>query len=81
MTLFESIQIIKVKSFLECLWENDDIERFEYLKKSAKNTAPVFIWLKTDDKINWTKTEWKMLEMLFNFKDVTNDQLFFNLLV
>jgi len=70
-----------LKQFLECLWENDDIERFEYLKKSAKNTAPVFIWLKTDDKNNWTKTESKMLEMWFNFKDVTNDQLFFNLLV
>jgi threonine dehydratase len=32
-----------LKQFLECLGPNDDIERFEYLKKSVKNTAPVFI--------------------------------------
>lgn len=70
-----------LKQFLECLWEHDDIERFEYLKKSAKNTAPVFIWLKTDNKDNWQKIEEKMGKLWFKYKDVTNDELYFSLLV
>jgi threonine dehydratase len=32
-----------LKDFLSCLGPNDDIARFEYLKKSNKNKAPVFI--------------------------------------
>lgn len=70
-----------LKQFLECLWEHDDIERFEYLKKSAKNTAPVFIWLKTDNKDNWKNIEEKMEALWFKHKDVTDDELYFSLLV
>ena len=70
-----------LKDFLWCLWEWDDIERFEYLKKSAKNTAPVFIWLKTENKDNWYAIEEKMLELWFRYTDVTNDEMYFNLLV
>jgi len=33
------------------------------LKKSAKNTAPVFIGLKTENKNNWEKIEKKMIEL------------------
>jgi threonine dehydratase len=32
-----------LKDFLNCLGKNDDIARFEYLKKSNKERAPVFI--------------------------------------
>jgi len=70
-----------LKDFLNCLWEEDDIERFEYLKKSAKNTAPVFIWLKTENPKNWEKIEKKMTELWFKYNDVTNDEMYFNLLV
>ena len=70
-----------LKDFLNCLWEEDDIERFEYLKKSAKNTAPVFIWLKTNKPENWEKIEKKMTELWFKYNDVTNNEMYFNLLV
>lgn len=70
-----------LKDFLGCLSEGDDIERFEYLKKSAKNTAPVFIWLKTDNKDNWIKIEEDMKRLWFKYKDVTNDDLYFDLLI
>ena len=70
-----------LKDFLSVLWEWDDIERFEYLKKSAKNTAPVFIWIKTKDKKNWERIEKNMQNLGFKYKDVTNDELYFDLLV
>lgn len=70
-----------LKEFLNCLWDWDDIERFEYLKKSAKATAPVFIGIKTDNKNNWKNIEGKMTKMWFKYNDVTNDDLYFNLLV
>ena len=70
-----------LKDFLNCLWEEDDIERFEYLKKSAKNSAPVFIGLKTENKNNWEKIEKKMTKLWFKYNDVTNNEMYFNLLV
>jgi len=70
-----------LKDFLACLWEEDDIERFEYLKKSAKNTAPVFIWLKTNNPDNWKNIEKNMTNLWFKYNDVTNDEMYFNLLV
>ncbi len=70
-----------LKDFLSVLWSWDDIERFEYLKKSAKNTAPVFIWIKTNNQKNWNKIEKKMLKLGFKYNDVTNNELYFDLLV
>ena len=70
-----------LKDFLWCLWENDDIARFEYLKKSNKNKAPVFIWIETNKKKNWEKITNKMEKMWFKYRDVTNDDLYFDLLV
>ncbi len=70
-----------LKDFLECLWKDDDIERFEYLKKSAKSTAPVFIWIKTNNKKNWEHIYSRMEKLWFKYNDVTNDDLYFNLLV
>lgn len=70
-----------LKDFLWCLWENDDIARFEYLKKSNKNRAPVFIWIETNDKKNWDKIIEKMEKLWFKHHDVTNDELYFDLLV
>ena len=70
-----------LKDFLNCLWEEDDIERFEYLKKSAKNTAPVFIWLKTLNPKNWENIEKNMTKLWFKYNDVTDNEMYFNLLV
>ncbi len=70
-----------LKEFLGCLWEWDDIERFEYLKKSAKNTAPVFIGIKTNNPKNWEHIFSKMEKMWFKYNDVTDNDLYFSLLV
>ena len=70
-----------LKDFLSCLWKKDDIARFEYLKKSNKNRAPVFIWIETDKKSNWEKITKKMEKLWFRHRDVTDDELYFDLLV
>ncbi len=70
-----------LKDFLWALWEWNDIERFEYLKKSAKNTAPVFIWIKTTDKRNWKNIMENITNLGFKYKDVTDDEIYFDLLV
>lgn len=70
-----------LKEFLDCLWPNDDIARFEYLKKSNKNKAPVFIWIETDNKDNWSDITKKMVKKGFKHRDVTDDELYFDLLV
>jgi len=70
-----------LKEFLNCLWPNDDIARFEYLKKSNKNKAPVFIWIETDKKSNWSKIIKNMNDLWFKNRDVTDDDLYFDLLV
>jgi len=70
-----------LKDFLWCLWKHDDIARFEYLKKSNKNKAPVFIWIETDNKKNWWKISEKMMNLWFKHRDVTDDELYFDLLV
>ena len=70
-----------LKEFLGCLWPDDDIARFEYLKKSIKNSAPVFIWIETKDKNNWVEITKKMNKLWFKHRDVTDDELYFDLLV
>lgn len=70
-----------LKEFLNCLWPDDDIARFEYLKKSNKNKAPVFIWIETNKKSNWTKITKNMQDLWFKNRDVTDDELYFDLLV
>lgn len=70
-----------LKDFLSVMEDWYDIERFEYLKKSARNTAPVFLWIKADNNKNWNTITNKMIKLWYKYKDVTNDKLYFDLLV
>lgn len=70
-----------LKDFLGCLGPNDDIARFEYLKKSNKNKAPVFIGIETDDPKNWENICKIMWEQGFKYTDITHDEIVFDLLV
>ena len=42
-----------LRDFLELLGPDDDIARFEYLKKSARNFGSVLIGIETDDAANF----------------------------
>jgi threonine dehydratase len=70
-----------LKEFLWCLGEDDDIARFEYMKKSNKEKAPVLIWIETDKKENFETIENKMKELWFKYEDITNNEIYFDLLI
>ncbi|MDA9129007.1 threonine ammonia-lyase IlvA [Candidatus Gracilibacteria bacterium] len=70
-----------LKDFLEFLGPDDDIARFEYLKKSNRNTAPVLIGIEALGAENFGSLEDKMSEGGFTFEDITKNDMYFNLLV
>jgi threonine dehydratase len=70
-----------LKDFLNCLWSEDDIARFEYLKKSNKDKAPVLIGIETKNKENFTPLTTKMEELGFKYQDITDNELYFDLLI
>lgn len=70
-----------LKDFLNCLWSEDDIARFEYLKKSNKDKAPVLIGIETKNSENFTPLTTKMEELGFKYQDITDNELYFDLLI
>ncbi|MCH8518168.1 threonine ammonia-lyase IlvA [Candidatus Gracilibacteria bacterium] len=70
-----------LKSFLEFLGPDDDIARFEYMKKSNRNTAPVLIGIEALGKDNFLTIEHNMQENGFSFENITDNDMYFNLLV
>ncbi len=70
-----------LKEFLNVLGENDDITRFEYLKKTNKERAPVFLGIETDDPNNFENIFKRMDELWFKHEDITYDDFYFDLLI
>jgi threonine dehydratase len=64
-----------LKEFLETLGPDDDIARFEYLKKSSKNFGSILLGLETSDLANFDFMFERMAERGFQLKDVTNDEI------
>jgi threonine dehydratase len=65
-----------LKEFLGCLGDEDDITRFEYLKKSAKNFGSVLLGIETKKPKNFKELYQKMTNIGFEFEDVTNNEIF-----
>ncbi|MCT8158561.1 threonine ammonia-lyase IlvA [Pseudoruegeria sp. SHC-113] len=63
-----------LKDFLGMLGPEDDIARFEYLKKSARNFGSVLIGLETTQPENFPRLFARMNEAGFTFRDITNDE-------
>lgn len=64
-----------LRDFLEILGPDDDIARFEYLKKSARNFGTVLIGIETKAPENFDRLFARLEEKGFNFNDVTDDEL------
>ncbi len=64
-----------LREFLEQLGPDDDIARFEYLKKSSKNFGSILLGIETTDPANFDFLFERMLEQGFQMKDVTNDEV------
>jgi threonine dehydratase len=63
-----------LRDFLDMLGPNDDIARFEYLKKSARNFGSVLIGIETDDPANFAHLFEKMNGAGLVYRDITNDR-------
>lgn len=63
-----------LREFLDMLGPNDDIARFEYLKKSARNFGSVLIGIETDNPDNFAHLFEKMDAAGLVYRDITSDQ-------
>lgn len=63
-----------LKDFLNILGPDDDIARFEYLKKSARNFGSVLIGIETSDPGNFDRLFAALDAGGFTYTDITNDE-------
>ena len=63
-----------LKEFLNILGPEDDIARFEYLKKSARNFGSVLIGIETSAPQNFQQLFQKLDAAGFSYRDITNDE-------
>lgn len=70
-----------LRDFLQLLGPNDDISRFEYLKKSARNFGSVLIGIETTDPDSLTQLTERLDRSGFAYRDITGDEILSELLV
>lgn len=63
-----------LREFLELLGPNDDIARFEYLKKSARNFGSVLLGIETARSEDFAALFSRLDEAGFVFRDITHDE-------
>ncbi len=63
-----------LREFLELLGPDDDIARFEYFKKSARNFGSVLIGIETNRPENFGHLLVKLSSAGFVYRDITNDE-------
>ena len=64
-----------LKDFLSILGPEDDIARFEYLKKSARNFGSVLIGIETQVPENFDRLRVALDAGGFTYSDITNDEM------
>ncbi|NEX48073.1 threonine ammonia-lyase IlvA [Pseudotabrizicola algicola] len=70
-----------LREFLEMLGPEDDIARFEYLKKSARNFGSVLIGIETKAPENFTRLFARLDQAAFPYRDITNDGILSEFLI
>jgi threonine dehydratase len=70
-----------LKDFLGFLGPHDDITRFEYLKKSARNFGSVLIGIETDTPESFERLMRLANDKGFSARDITNDEVLSSFLV
>ena len=63
-----------LKDFLQTLGAQDNITRFEYMKKSARNFGSVLIGIETDQPQNFAEMFQRIDDAGFTYTDITNDE-------
>ena len=64
-----------LRDFLDKLGPRDNITRFEYMKKSARNFGSVLIGIETDTPENFRLMFGRIDEAGFSYTDITNDEM------
>jgi threonine dehydratase len=70
-----------LREFLGVLGPHDDISRFEYLKKSARNFGSVLLGIESRSRDDFATLEARMTEAGFAFQDITEDAVITSLIV
>jgi threonine dehydratase len=70
-----------LKDFLNILGPDDDIARFEYLKKSARNFGSVLIGIETSHPENFVHIQHKLDAAGFDYRDITDDEVLAEFLI
>jgi threonine dehydratase len=70
-----------LREFLALLGPEDDISRFEYLKKSARNFGSVLIGIETRQRENFAGLESRVAGAGFTWLDITDDAVITNLII
>ncbi|WP_107495667.1 threonine ammonia-lyase IlvA [Thalassobius sp. I31.1] len=70
-----------LKDFLGLLGPDDDIARFEYMKKSARNFGTVLIGIETTREENFAKLQERMTLGGFTLQDITGDPAISDLVI
>ncbi|MEQ8479088.1 MAG: threonine ammonia-lyase IlvA [Hoeflea sp.] len=70
-----------LKDFLSLLGPQDDIARFEYLKKSARNFGSILIGIETTAPENFHRLIGAFDEAGLNYQDITDNEIIANLII
>lgn len=70
-----------LRDFLEMLGPDDDIARFEYLKKSARNFGSVLIGIETSSPQNFRALTDQLDAAGFMYRDITSDEVLSEFLI
>ncbi|MAU47062.1 MAG: threonine dehydratase [Yangia sp.] len=70
-----------LKDFLNLLGPEDDIARFEYLKKSARNFGSVLIGIETSDPANFGRLFAELGTRGYTYRDITEDEVLSQFLI
>ncbi|MBP7242264.1 threonine ammonia-lyase IlvA [Amaricoccus sp.] len=70
-----------LREFLGVLGPHDDISRFEYLKKSARNFGSVLLGIESGGQADFDGLEARMTAAGFAFQDITDDTVITSLII
>lgn len=70
-----------LKDFLNLLGPEDDIARFEYLKKSARNFGSILIGIETKKRENFDDLTSRFEEAGMGYEDITDNEIIANLII
>jgi len=70
-----------LKDFLNLLGPDDDIARFEYLKKSARNFGSILIGIETKAPENFNRLTAAFDQAGLSYQDITDNEIISNLII